>query len=80
VLGGLEEDSGGTITKYYSAADLPSALRVGTGSVTYLASDRLGSVSEALDGSGHVLAAQLYAPYGGLRYTSGSMPTSKGCQ
>ena len=46
--------------------------------ISNLASDRLGSVSEALDGAGNVVAAQLYAPYGGLRYSSGSMPTSKG--
>jgi hypothetical protein len=36
---------------------------------------------ETLDGSGNVTAAQLYAPYGGLRYSSGAMPTAKGsCQ
>jgi hypothetical protein len=38
----------------------------------------LGSVREALDGSGNAAAAQLYAPYGGLRYSSGTMPTAKG--
>lgn len=32
----------------------------------------------ALDGSGNVTAQQLYAPYGGARYTNGSMPTSRG--
>ena len=26
----------------------------------------------------NVTAAQLYAPYGGLRYSSGTMPTAKG--
>lgn len=34
--------------------------------------------SEALDGSGHVTAQQLYGPYGAGRYSSGSMPTAKG--
>ncbi|MEO7000640.1 MAG: hypothetical protein ABI068_02425 [Ktedonobacterales bacterium] len=48
------------------------------GTLNYLASDGLGSVSEALDGSGNVTAAQLYTPYGQTRYTSGTMPTSKG--
>jgi hypothetical protein len=79
VLGVLEEDSGGTLTKYLSVPGLPSAVRVGTsGALSYLASDGLGSVSVALDGSGTVTAAQLYAPYGGLRYSSGTMPTAKG--
>lgn len=65
ILGGLEEDTG-QITKYFSVAGLPSAERVGTsGTLSYLTSDRLGSVSEAMDGSGNVTAAQLYAPYGG---------------
>lgn len=54
-------------------------MRVGTGgTLSYLASDALGSVSAALDGSGAVTAAQLYAPYGGVRYSSGTMPTAKG--
>ncbi len=55
-------------------------MRVGTsGALSYLASDTLGSVNEALDGSGNVTAAQLFAPYGGLRYYfSGRMPTAKG--
>jgi RHS repeat-associated protein len=34
-------------------------------------------VSEALDGNGNVTAQQLFAPYGGVRYTSGVMPTAK---
>ena len=79
VLGGLEEDSGGQLTKYLSVPGLPSAIRVGTsGALSYLASDVLGSVTVALDGAGNVTAAQLYAPYGGLRYSSGTMPTAKG--
>jgi RHS repeat-associated protein len=40
--------------------------------------DGLGSVSEALSSSGTVTAAQLYGPYGGTRYSSGTMPTAKG--
>jgi len=48
------------------------------GTISYLASDGLGSVSEALSASGTVTAAQLYGPYGGVRYSSGTMPTAKG--
>src|SRR6185312_6720783 len=46
--------------------------------IAYLASDGLGSVSEALSPSGTATGAVLYSPYGGVRYTSGTMPTSKG--
>ena len=47
------------------------------GTISYLASDGLGSVTEAVDGSGTVTAAQLFALYGGMRYSSGTMSTSK---
>jgi RHS repeat-associated protein len=80
-LGGLEEATNDgtttTLTKYFSVPGLPTAMRVGS-TLSYLASDGLGSVSEALDGSGAVTAQQLYAPYGGTRYMSGVMPTTKG--
>lgn len=68
-----------TLTKYLRAPGLPTAIRVGTGgTLSYLASDGLSSVSEALDSSGNVTAQQLYAPYGGARYSNGTLPTSKG--
>jgi RHS repeat-associated protein len=77
-LGSLEEIVGSTLTKYLGAPGLPTALRVGTGgALSYLASDGLGSTSEALDGSGTVTFQQLYLPYGGIRYTSGAAPTAK---
>ncbi len=79
LLGGVEEVSGGVVTKYLGAKGLPTAVRVGTaGSLNYLASDGLGSVSVAVDGSGNVVASQLFGPYGAARYASGTMPTSKG--
>lgn len=46
--------------------------------ISYLASDGLGSVSEALSPSGSATGAQLYSPYGGVRYSTGTLPTSKG--
>src|SRR6185312_12697234 len=46
--------------------------------IAYLASDGLGSVSEALSQSGTATGAVLYSPYGGVRYSTGTMPTSKG--
>jgi hypothetical protein len=84
VAGGLEElvsnGAGSAISKYFTAAaGVPTVERVGTnGPLSYLASDGLGSVSEALDGSGSVTFQQLYTPYGVSRYASGSSPTSHG--
>ncbi len=77
-VGGLEEISGGTLTKYLAAGGgLPTAMRVGSGgALTYLASDGLRSISEALDGGGAVTFQQLFTPYGSSRYSSGSSPTS----
>jgi RHS repeat-associated protein len=46
--------------------------------VSSVATDGLGSVSEALSSSGTVTAQQLDGPYGAGRYASGSMPTAKG--
>ena len=81
VFGGLEEvsstSSTSTLTKYYSAGGLLIGENVG-GTISYLASDGLGSVSEALSTSGTATAAQLFEPYGGVRYSSGTMPTAKG--
>ncbi len=71
--------SGGTTTTttYYYAAGQRIALAV-NGTLSYLASDLLGSASVALDGSGTPTASQLYAPYGGTRYANGVMPTDYG--
>jgi RHS repeat-associated protein len=68
----LEEITSSTLTKYFPAA---GAMRVGS-ALSYLATDGLDSVSEALDGSGNVTFQQLYTPYGSSRYTSGTSPTS----
>jgi RHS repeat-associated protein len=74
----LEEITGATLTKYFTAAGLPTIVRTGTGgTLSYLMSDALGSLTEALDGSGNVAFQQLYNPYGGFRYTSGTAPTSR---
>ncbi len=77
LLGGVEESTTGVITKYLGVPDLPSAVRAGS-TLSYLASDGLGSVSEAFDTNGNETAAHLYAPYGTVRYAAGTMPTAKG--
>ncbi len=80
-VGGVEEvkTSGGvtTTTTYYMLGGQRIALAV-NGTLSYLASDLLGSTTVALDGAGNVTASQLYAPYGTNRYSSGTMPTDRG--
>ncbi|HLQ15029.1 MAG TPA: fibronectin type III domain-containing protein [Candidatus Eisenbacteria bacterium] len=68
---------GVTIRTYYYA----NGLRIATalnGVVSYLVSDGLGSANLVLNSSGSVTASQLFAPYGILRYSSGTMPTDYG--
>jgi RHS repeat-associated protein len=80
-IGNLEEiattGSTTTTTTYYYAGTARVALAV-NGTVSYLASDALGTVEVALDASGTTTAATLDAPYGGTRYNSGTMPTDYG--
>ena len=80
-VGGLEEvvTSGSTTTTktYYSAGGRLIAMAV-NGTFSFLARDGLGSVEAVLGASGGAVAAQLYAPYGALRYSTGSSPTSYG--
>jgi RHS repeat-associated protein len=65
-----------TTTKYYQAGTL-SAESV-NGALYYLVGDNLGSVSVTLTSGGSVQATALYAPYGAVRYSQGTMPTSLG--
>ena len=79
--GGVEEVTpSGSLIKYYSAGGMLLGLNTAhdASGINYLASDGLGSVSEALSPSGSATGAQLYSPYGGMRYSSGTMPTNKG--
>ena len=73
----FEEKTGSTLTKYYSLKGLPLAVNVG-GTISYLASDSLHSVSEAFNSSGTVTAQQLYLPFGSARYSNGTLPTRYG--
>jgi RHS repeat-associated protein len=80
-VGGLEAvtTSGSTTTTvtYYSAGGTRIAMAV-NGAFSYLASDVLGSTSVALSASGGSTASQLFTPYGGVRYSSGVVPTDYG--
>ena len=79
--GNVEEVTpSGTLVKYYNAGGLALGVNTTTNSsgISYLVSDGLGSVSEALNQTGSASGTQLYSPYGTVRYSSGVMPTSKG--
>jgi RHS repeat-associated protein len=75
-IGSLEEitttGSTTTTTAYYGGV----ALSV-NGTLSYTLSDGLGSVSAAVSTSGVVTAAQLYGPYGSVRYSNGTMPGTR---
>ena len=62
------------VTKYYTFAGQRIAMRQ-AGVVYYIHTDHLGSVSVVSDGSGALLAAQLYYPYGEVRWRAGTLPT-----
>ena len=80
-VGGAEEvaTSGATTTTtaYYYAGGKRIGLSV-NGVVSYLASDGLGSADVTLSAGGSATASVLYAPYGGVRYSSGVMSTTYG--
>ncbi|HEY7343326.1 MAG TPA: RHS repeat-associated core domain-containing protein [Ktedonobacterales bacterium] len=79
--GNLEEVTpSGTLVKYYTAGGIALGENTTTGStgISYLASDGLGSVSEALNQTGTATGSTLYGPYGSVRYSTGTLPTSKG--
>ena len=44
----------------------------------YMLADGLSSVTQALSTTGTVGATQLFAPYGAVRYSQGTMPTAYG--
>ena len=69
--------SGGTTTttKYYSVGGVRVALKT-SGTLSYLLSDGLSSMTVALSSSGSTQAMQLFAPYGSVRSSQGTMPTT----
>ncbi len=83
-IGSYEEvsktGSSTTTTKYYTTplgtCEAVNAGPQGGSGTYYLVGDGLGSVSMALSTLGTVTATQLFAPYGGVRYSTGTMPTS----
>jgi RHS repeat-associated protein len=74
--------TGLTYRVYYYAGGRPIAMRVlppndGVGTVHYLLSDHLGSMSASVDPNLNV-TRQYFYPYGGVRSGSGTLPTAKG--
>jgi RHS repeat-associated protein len=79
--GNVEEVTpSGSLVKYYSAGGLTLGENTASDAsgIAYLASDGLGSVTEALNQTGTATGSLLYGPDGGVRYSNGAMPTSKG--
>ncbi len=77
LAGGTEEvRSDGSLIKYYGGLGLNTGSTAST--ISYLASDGLGSLQVTLNSSGSATALQLHAAYGAVRYTNGVFPTSKG--
>ncbi|MDY7041416.1 MAG: RHS repeat-associated core domain-containing protein [Chloroflexota bacterium] len=76
-VGNHYEKQGSTVRTYDYAGGQRVAMNHG-GVVYYLHSDHLGSTGLATDGSGALLAAQRYFPYGEIRYAIGVLPTDFG--
>src|SRR3972149_5282590 len=62
------------VTKYYYIGSTRVAMRQGD-AVTSLHTDHLGTVSIATNQSQAVLARTRNLPYGGVRWSTGAMPT-----
>jgi RHS repeat-associated protein len=78
-LGELEEISGGTVTTFLTAGGgLPQSRRwTSSSDPEVLVADGLGSITEVLNPFGNANFEQLFTPYGGSRYSSGSLQTTK---
>lgn len=63
-----------TTTKYYSADGMRVAMNQ-SNAIYYLFADLLGSSSVVLNGDGSFKASQLFAPYGTVRASQGTMHT-----
>jgi RHS repeat-associated protein len=79
-IGGLYEKttqgSSTTIVKYYSFGGSAVAMRK-SGTLLFLLSDHLGSSSMVIEQNGAVVATMKYWPFGGMRSSTGLMPTDK---
>ena len=62
--------------KYYYAGSTRVAMRTGSSTLNYLLGDHLGSTAITTNSSGVKIAEVLYYPWGGVRYSSGTTPTS----
>ena len=72
----------GAYVKYYAAAGLNLGVNTtsdsGGSGISYLVSDGLSSVSEALNQTGTATSNMLYNSRGSVRYSSETMPTTNG--
>ena len=73
-VGNYYEKQGSAVTKYYYFNGQRVAMKTSSG-VSYLAGDHLGTTSVTWNASGVKVAESRHLPYGGVRWTSGTMPT-----
>jgi RHS repeat-associated protein len=62
--------------KFYTAVGVRFAMASTVQGWAFLVPDLLGSASVTLNASGGVQAVQIFSPYGSVRYSQGTMPTS----
>ncbi len=70
-----ERDNGTTVRKYYYAGGVRVAMRSG-GQTYYLLGDHLGGTNVTANSSGAELGRVLYRPWGEMRLTTGTTPTT----
>ncbi|MEP7356896.1 MAG: RHS repeat-associated core domain-containing protein, partial [Anaerolineales bacterium] len=70
------EWTGSAGVKYYYAGSQRVAMRDAAGTLYFLLGDHLGSTSLVATSAGAFYSEQLYEPWGAVRYSSGTIPTS----
>lgn len=75
-IGGVYENDGSTITKYYFIGGERVAMRKGS-TLYFLTTDQLGGTGLVTSSSGAMVSRVRYYPYGGIRTQEGTLPTDK---
>jgi RHS repeat-associated protein len=75
-IGDYYEWNGSAGVKYYYANGSRVAVRNAAGTLYFLLNDHLGSMAATADSSGNFYGEDMYEPWGPIRYTGGTIPTS----
>jgi hypothetical protein len=76
-VGDWYEVTNGVATVYYPFNGLPIAMKQGA-TLSYLHHDHLGSLAAVSNAGGQAVGSARYWPFGGLRTSTGSLPTDRG--